>query len=646
MVRQILLLIIALFCILTLPACERRREEETKVNVDGQGPGRSLEGIGGVSAGASSRLLMDYTEPYRSQILDYLFKPHYGASLQLLKVEIGSDVNSTDGSEPSHMRSRTDENYNRGYEWWLMEQAKARNPNIILGSLAWGAPGWIGNGHFYSLDMADYVVKFIEGARKAHALEINDTGIRNERKYDISYVKLLNKTLRAGGLTTRLVCCDLYPAQHQWTIIDDMQDDPALKAVVDVVGVHYPREKGHVTTPRSAIDTGKPLWSSEDGPWHGDWKGAEALAKIYNQNYLESRVTATEIWSPVTSYYDILPIPGSGLMYANTPWSGHYEVQPAIWVTAHTTQFSQPGWHYMDGACGYLAGQGSYVSLRSPTSGDYSVIIETIDAKERQRVSFYIAGGLSEAVAHVWRTSANSAFEHIGEVTPQNGSFRLTLDPDSVYSLTTTTGQGKVTATPPPAVPFPFPYTESFDTTDPSRSPLYFADQDGAFEVQSCTGRKGRCLDQVITRKPIPCGSLADPYTLLGSADWGDYSVSTDALLEEAGDVTLLGRIDATLDEGQKARFPAAYVLTVKQGGSWDLDSTSFKAPTLNLASGKVPFSRKNWHHLILKFQGPNISAFIDGVAVTQVRDGTHQRGMVGVGSGWNRVQFDNFAVR
>ena len=108
-----------------------------------------------MSAGASSRLLIDYPEPYRSQILDYLFKPGYGAALQHLKVEIGADVNSTDGSEPSHMRHRSDHDYNRGYEWWLMEEAHRRNPNIILDALPWGAPGWIGGGHFYSADMAN-----------------------------------------------------------------------------------------------------------------------------------------------------------------------------------------------------------------------------------------------------------------------------------------------------------------------------------------------------------------------------------------------------------------------------------------------------------------------------------------------------------
>src|SRR5262245_43056046 len=104
--------------------------------------GRTFEGVGAVSAGASSRLLIDYPEPQRSQILDYLFKPNYGVALQHLKVEIGGEVNSTDGTERTHMRTRTDQNYTRGYEWWLMSQATQRNPGISLDCLAWGAPGW------------------------------------------------------------------------------------------------------------------------------------------------------------------------------------------------------------------------------------------------------------------------------------------------------------------------------------------------------------------------------------------------------------------------------------------------------------------------------------------------------------------------
>lgn len=101
-------LLVTLLLGLTQPLCAQT------IVLDGHQKGRVFDGIGAVSAGASSRLLIDYPEPQRSQILDYLFKPNYGAALQHFKVEIGGGVNSTDGTEPTHQRTATETNFNRG----------------------------------------------------------------------------------------------------------------------------------------------------------------------------------------------------------------------------------------------------------------------------------------------------------------------------------------------------------------------------------------------------------------------------------------------------------------------------------------------------------------------------------------------------
>ena len=58
----------------------------TTLHLDGHSAGRMFDGHGLLSAGASSRLLRDYKEPQRSQILDYLFMPSFGASLDVIKV--------------------------------------------------------------------------------------------------------------------------------------------------------------------------------------------------------------------------------------------------------------------------------------------------------------------------------------------------------------------------------------------------------------------------------------------------------------------------------------------------------------------------------------------------------------------------------
>ncbi len=63
--------------------------------------------------------------------------PHVHAA-----VEIGGDAQSTDGSEPSHMHNASEApNFQRGYEWWLMTEAKKRNPGVKLYGLPWAFPG-------------------------------------------------------------------------------------------------------------------------------------------------------------------------------------------------------------------------------------------------------------------------------------------------------------------------------------------------------------------------------------------------------------------------------------------------------------------------------------------------------------------------
>src|SRR5476651_2459180 len=58
------------------------------VKLKGDAGGKRFDGIGAVSGGgATSVLLKDYPEPQRSQVLDLLFKPKFGASLSSLYVE-------------------------------------------------------------------------------------------------------------------------------------------------------------------------------------------------------------------------------------------------------------------------------------------------------------------------------------------------------------------------------------------------------------------------------------------------------------------------------------------------------------------------------------------------------------------------------
>ena len=557
---------------------------------------------------------------------------------------MGGDINSTDGCEPSHMHTRDDQNYQRGYEWWLMEEAKKRNPQITFDCLAWGAPAWIGSGKFFSQDMADYLVNFIQGAKREHGLTMDYVGIWNERPYDTAWIKLLRKTLDQAGLgQVKIVATD-----DKWGIVKDLLKDAELKNAISTIGVHYP----HFKSPPEAQTLGLPLWSSEDGPWKGTWPAAMTLARTYNRNYIIGKMTATEIWSPVSSYYDNLPLPSSGLMRANTPWSGAFEVQPAIWATAQTTQFVQPGWKYLDSACTLIDG-GSVVALLSPDGKDYSLVIETTEAKVPQTLTFQMSDNMPTSGLKVWRSDDKAQFAQINSIQPEQSSFQITLEPKAIYSLTTTTGQQKGADEPPPAKPFPFPYTDDFESYVVGATPRYTSDYAGIFAVVNREDGKGKALRQVIAQKGIEWAKNAFPETFIGSLDWRDYEVSIDALTEPSreGFVSLFGRV-GQIEETSNP--PSGYWLKVDQSGKWELSDKQQKLDNKNkktaiegtLASGSVSFAPNAWHNLKLQFLGNQITVFVDGQPVTKVEDKTYPSGMVGFGSGWHGAQFDNLSIQ
>ena len=648
-------------CFLLITASKPRRD--VQITLDGRSSGRVFEGIGALSAGASSRLLIDYPEPQRSDILDLLFKPKFAASFQHLKVEIGGDINSTDGSEPSFARTRQEflnpspKYFDRGYEWWLMKEAKRRNPGIVLDILQWGAPPWIGdqvpglhqpkNRRFYSQDNADFIVSFIRGAKEHHGLIIDCCGIWNETPYDVEWIKTLRRTLDAAGLiNVRIVAADQTPdLAPEWKIAEDMLADEELAQAVYTIGAHYassPTWKFALKEPFASTEeakkTGKPLWASEDGPWRGDWEGARFMAKLFNRSYTVGRMTKTVIWSLITSYYDNLPIPGSGPMRANKPWSGSYDVQPAIWAIAHTTQFVQPGWRYMDSACGLLGEGGSYVSLRDSSGADWSMIAETMDAKGSQTLSVRISGGLSTSPLNVRRTTEGHQFEELAPVQIVGGEFKLTLDPNSIYSLSTKGGQQKGEGTHPitSSSDFPSDYREDFEGTSIGKAPRYLSDLNGAFEVVRRPDGNGRSLKQVVMNLGIdwPLAQQPSPRTIVGSKDWKDYEVVSDVLLEEKGWVGIGVRFDKPWDSG--------YWLQVSNRGEWKILSNGkvlAKGIDAELVGGQ-------WHRLGLRCRGEKIVARIGEKVLTSVQDTTFRSGMAVLGTGWNLGYFDNLEIR
>ncbi|ELK01117.1 galactocerebrosidase [Pteropus alecto] len=635
---------------------------------DSDGLGREFDGIGAVSGGgATSRLLVNYPEPYRSQILDYLFKPNFGASLHILKVEIGGDGQTTDGTEPSHMHYALDENYFRGYEWWLMKEAKKRNPNITLMGLPWSFPGWLGKGFnwpYVNLQLtAYYVVTWIAGAKYYHDLDIDYIGIWNERSFDINYIKVLRRMLNYQGLQhVKIIASD-----NLWEPISaSMLLDSELMKVIDVIGAHYPGTH----TVKDARLTKKKLWSSEDFSTLNNDVGAGCWGRILNQNYINGYMTSTIAWNLVASYYDQLPYGRSGLMTAQEPWSGHYVVEAPIWITAHTTQFTQPGWYYLK-TVGHLEKGGSYAALTDGL-GNLTIIVETMSHRHsvcirphlpyfnvsHQFATFVLKGSFSEIPEmQVWYTKLGKAperviFKQLDSLwlLDSGGRFTLELGEDELFTVTTlTTGSKGSYPLPPKSKPFPRVYKDDFNVDYPffSEAPN-FADQTGVFEYFMNVEDPGEhrfTLRQVLNQRPITWAADAfNTISVIGDYEWSNVTIKCDVYIEtlEKGGVFIAGRVNKG---GILIRSARGIFFWIFANGTYRV--TGDLAGWVIYALGPAEVIAQEWYTLTLIIKGPLVSGMLNGKSLwTDLHVSFPENGWAAIGTqSFQFAQFDNFHV-
>ena len=656
----------------------------TFITVNGDGGGRVYDGVGAIlGGGGNARYLEDYPAAQRASILDYLFKPGYGASLQLLKLEIGGDGNSSDGSEPSVEHTRGAVNCRVGYEFAIARQAVAINPDLKLYGLQWGAPGWVGS-RFSSADIT-YLLHWL-GCAARNGLTISYLGGWNERDNGThaSWFHALRLALNAAG------------HRKVQIVAGDSGWQYASSPDVAILGVHnncgYPTggagAQTRCTSTPAARASGKPLWGSELGRMDaGAQPGctvpcAPAMDRAFVREYVDARVTGALEWPAIDSMPAVvLPYENRGLLTADQPWSGSYQVNAMTWAFAQITQFAWPptarnpgGWRYINSASGFLQGNradGSYVTLLRSSRDQWSTIIETTAGVTRpQQASFTVRGGdgLASKTVHVWSSNFNFTtggpaqwFVRQPDITPVHGRFTLTIKPGYVYSLTTTSGQGRGTAAGPPAAALRLPYGNNLSAGN-NGEPTMLAAEDGSFELAACHSPAGSttCTRQTAIGRPVLWGDgpgPRHPYAIIGS-NWTDYAVSADVMLPQAGSVGLLSRYYAvSASEGTfngyifDVNTNGTFTLKLSKGGTAAYTQSGQQQntpPRLTLlARGKVPFSPGVWHKLSLSISRTTITASVDGKRLASLTDSTTlKRGIPGIEvGGWYPAYFSNLNV-
>jgi hypothetical protein len=183
------------------------------------------------------------------------------------------------------------------------------------------------------------------------------------------------------------------------------------------------------------------------------------------------------------------------------------------------------------------------------------------------------------------------------------------------------------------------PYTDSFESYSPGTLPHYTQDQSGAFEAAPCTLRAGKSLIQDLASQGITwhyhCSG--EPFTIIGDPLWDSLYVQSDVFIQGTGYAAIYARL---ADAGT---CPAgAYGLLLYNTGNWML-----RKGTTNITTGTIAsFDPKIWHSAALQCAGNTITGFIDGTQCTQANDATYPKGMAGLGTGWNKAQFDNLVIK
>ncbi|KAI4803766.1 hypothetical protein KUCAC02_025414 [Chaenocephalus aceratus] len=406
-----------------------------------------------------------------------------------------------------------------------------------------------------------------------------------------------------------------------------------------------PNIKGHypgTTTVKEALQTQKKLWSSEDYSSVNDEIGGGCWARILNQNYVNGFMTATISWNLVSSYYEDLPFGRDGLMTAEEPWSGHYEVAPPIWITAHTTQF-------------YPAGVELPAECGTPGTGrdthDHSVCIRPPLPPfnvTSQNATFQLKGSFASIKElQVWRSQFNfktkkpSFFQKLTSLTLVDGSFTLSVAEDE--------GRKAVTPGSPPSARFPKQYKDNFDVrTPPFSEAPNFADQTGVFEYYlnlMDPGAHSFTLRQVLTERPITWAADADQtISVIGDHQWQNMTVSCDVFMEsvKTGGVFIAARVDKG---GQYVRSTRGVFFWVFADGTYKV--TNDLAGQTVLAEGQSGTRAYGWHTLTLTVEGPYASGLLNGYPLWK------NAMVLAPPSGWAALgthsfelaQFDNFAV-
>jgi hypothetical protein len=366
--------------------------------------GLTHKGLGLLSCNSTSNLLMDYKAEHPGRYWQ-LIRALFGGKHPLInhvKIEMGSDTNTSTGSDPATMRTAdelADASRSPGFQ--LAADAKTVNPRLKVSILRWVMPQWVqtawnkGTG---TDEMYKWYKETILDAyqRYGYMVDYVDPDTNETRNPDISFIKWYKNALVNDkdfadpryGLSPRQQK-SAAKAYHNIKIIASDENttkiigpalltDTELFGMVDAVGYHYNTDDRLDGTPDSAtyrpytkLATGDNAYGQDKEVWYsegtasfgateyrvnntegqsgastgiGGVQSALDLANRSVKGYANSKRTHYVFQPAIGSFYEGAQYSHKELVSARDPWSGYIRYDAALYVMQHFTQFAKTGW--------------------------------------------------------------------------------------------------------------------------------------------------------------------------------------------------------------------------------------------------------------------------------------------------------------
>ncbi len=697
--------------VMPMATTEAVETNEFTISIDGGNITADTLQLGMVSANGSSRLLIDYKESSPEaywELIDQLFNKETGIGLTHLKLEMGSDVDSSSGMEAATKRAFDEvADVTRGAGFQFAADVKSVYPDVSVDLLEWGIPEWA-----YENNDTHYMwyKETLDAAYDVYGLKFDYIGISpNEQgvkttgaSENISWMKYFayrletEETGRYDYSQIKRVAADEVTTAN---IATAMLNDEELMDAIDVIGIHYSTWSSD-TALLLKEEYGKEIWYSEatavtidpelgknatsisgldstvgeDNGLTGTNGALESAAKILNM-YPQGGMTMYEFQPAISAYYDGAVYSPKELIKANTPWSGYYDVEVGAAVAAHFTRFLTDDMYYVSGACygdgsknsetgdghGLVDTTNNYITLADATTGDYTMVFVN-DSNVARKYTVSVAN-LAKAgdELYIWTTDGSTEdtwLRQTDTITPaSDGTFEITIAPYSMVTATTTTGQKSFSECQTSEYQdesnntlLDVNYTEDFNYSDEFISSrggqaLYFTDLSGAFEVEEVNGEKMLVQQIEYDNRPYGWGGSRSQVTTNPFTNMGETRWA-----DYSAEVDVYLDTDAPAVAQNYAGISVRYQSTSAAGYQLKLyNSGSFqiaKGYSTKYSSGIKDFDASVVHHLKVTASGNVIKFYIDDNLVYTLTDSTpYTSGRVGLFSGYARNAFDDLEV-